>query len=366
MVKKDVYRYDVLEGNDHISKTISFMRFPLIVMVVFIHSYISMPYYGSNVTANMVPIFFNIQFLLSEIIACIAVPLFFLISGFLFFYKLIEFNSVTYTNKLKKRYRSLFIPYIFWDLLAIVITFIIQILFPSVLSGQGSMVISWKASEWFQALWGGVSPHNIPLWFVRDLMVVVILSPMVFFIVKYLKIYGILGLCTFYILGLWIKIPGFSVTSLFFFSFGAYFSLNGIDFVMWAEKNVLKLAVLFFVVTSIIMMNKDLSWLDSLKGVNNIVGLFFFVGVSSFFIRSEKWKISPLLLNASFFIYAYHGIFSERFLRFFFLVINPATELSFIGIYIVTALLLVLGGIMMYSVCNRLSPKFTSFITGSR
>ena len=154
-LEKYIPRFEALTGNEHISKTISFLRFPLIVLVVFIHSYIMMPYHGSDVTASEVPIFYNIEFLLSEIIACIAVPLFFLISGFLFFYRLQGFNQAKYFEKIKKRFKTLFIPYLFWSVFAILITFIVQYSVPSLLSGEAKGVISWTAGDWLAAIWGG-------------------------------------------------------------------------------------------------------------------------------------------------------------------------------------------------------------------
>lgn len=72
------------------SETISYLRFPLIVLVVMIHSKFD------GVVVNGVglmhdggfPCYSTISTLVSNIIASIAVPLFYFISGFLFFSKL--------------------------------------------------------------------------------------------------------------------------------------------------------------------------------------------------------------------------------------------------------------------------------------
>ena len=197
-------------------------------------------------------------------------------------------------------------------------------------------------------------------------MVVVIFTPLVYSVVKYLKIYGLFMLCFLYIFGIWITWPGFSVTSLFFFTLGAYFSINNIDFVRLSERCLYFSITLFAIITMVLMIYKEAVWFNYLKSVNNIVGLFSFVGISSILIRKKLCKINTLLLGSSFLIYAYHGIFSERVLRFFFLILNPRSEVTFVFIYFATALLLVLGGIIIYYGLNKLFPRFTSLITGSR
>ena len=157
IVKKDVPRFDGVAVDEHTSKTISFARFPLIALVAFIHSYIMMPYHGSSVTALEVPMFYNIEFLISEIIACIAVPLFFLISGFLFFYRLSDFTCKLYITKLKKRFKTLFIPYVFWSLAAIMVTCVVQLVVPSLISDEAKGVLSWSPNDWLTAIWGAIS-----------------------------------------------------------------------------------------------------------------------------------------------------------------------------------------------------------------
>lgn len=86
------------------SETISYLRFPLIVLVVMIHSKFD------GVVVNGVglmhdggfPCYSTISTLVSNIIASIAVPLFYFISGFLFFFKTAFFSFDVYCSKIKK------------------------------------------------------------------------------------------------------------------------------------------------------------------------------------------------------------------------------------------------------------------------
>lgn len=58
---------------------------------------------------------------LTHVIVINAVPLFFFISGYLFFLK-----KDTYQNKWKKRFKSLVIPYIIWCIIGFLIPFVFQ------------------------------------------------------------------------------------------------------------------------------------------------------------------------------------------------------------------------------------------------
>lgn len=120
-----------------LSKTINFLRFPLIVGVVFIHNDISsVTMQGIKYEFNNPEWYYYIIDFFSQVLSRISVPLFFFISGFLFFYHA-NFNLSTYKNKLKSRIKTLLIPYLLWNLIGFLIFSIkhLQILesvFPSI------------------------------------------------------------------------------------------------------------------------------------------------------------------------------------------------------------------------------------------
>lgn len=67
------------------SQIIDFLRFPLIVGVVFIHGALTTPNTELGNDVYIFPIFYYCSQFMSNILGRLAVPLFFLISGFLFF-----------------------------------------------------------------------------------------------------------------------------------------------------------------------------------------------------------------------------------------------------------------------------------------
>ena len=115
----------IREQNDDLqSQTINWLRFPLAVAVVFIHSFGIPSEYALpslNISSFSGMDFFNlIRICFSHVITHVAVPIFYLISGYLFFFRLKDFDFRRgYLEKIKSRLHTLVIPYILWNLISI-------------------------------------------------------------------------------------------------------------------------------------------------------------------------------------------------------------------------------------------------------
>ena len=161
-------------------RVMDFLRFPLIVLVVFIHSNpecIMSPWsYGMPFSSKT---FFTLtQVGIQKVIAATAVPGFFFMSGYLFFYNVDNYNLDTYLSKLHRRIWTLLIPYLLWN------TF--PVIYPLLLYFFRD--IPYSFSEWLSSYWdaGGDYhfPANFPLWYVRDLMVACLMTPVFWFLIK--------------------------------------------------------------------------------------------------------------------------------------------------------------------------------------
>lgn len=158
------------------SRIVEFLRFPLIFAVIFIHS-ISM---GGDSDILIV-----LRNLISNTICHIAVPLFFIISGYLFFINIDSFNYKIYIRKLRGRFKTLVVPYLFWNLIFILFIALGQLLLPSLFTGSFKAVKDFSVYEWISMFWsalGSGEPVSFQLWFLRDLIAMVILfSTFLFF-----------------------------------------------------------------------------------------------------------------------------------------------------------------------------------------
>ena len=100
------------------SEVISWLRFSFACLIVMIHVDGNQIYEGfSGVWTG--GIFDSFHIIFAQGICRIAVPCFFMISGFLYFSKLEKWDKRVYFEKEKKRVRTLLIPYILWNAIAI-------------------------------------------------------------------------------------------------------------------------------------------------------------------------------------------------------------------------------------------------------
>ena len=163
------------------SERLNILRFPLIVGVVYIHAYaMDVGFSGEsigNIETSWVSDF--IRDLVSQGIARVAVPLFFLMSGYLFFLGF-QWSIGAYKEKLISRVNSLLVPFIFWNVLTLFLVFVAQSIpaTQNYFSGNNPMISTFSAYDYINALLGiDRNPISYQFWFIRDLMFLIILVP---------------------------------------------------------------------------------------------------------------------------------------------------------------------------------------------
>lgn len=362
------------------SKTISFLRFPLIVGVVLIHSHFDeVVINGVDLTkGGNFPVYTMSSFLISGIFSAIAVPLFFLISGFLFFHGVITFTGQIYLQKLKKRVRSLLIPYLFWNLLVITFFFLSQTFLPGLMSGNNKMICDYSISDWIWAFWNtnminslnnidlGAYPICFQFWFIRDLMVVMLFSPVVYLLVKRLRKYAVLCLGILWGFSWWFDVVGFNSGAFFFFSAGAYFSIYRKSF-LTLLKPILPMAVISYgLIVMVELCFKGQVWCSYLHNIGILVGIVLVIALSARFIKTEEWRANSFLSDSSFFIYAYHAMPLAFGVKILFKLLQPRTDGMILGLYLLCPAVTILIGLALYYLLQKYFPKVTSVITGGR
>jgi hypothetical protein len=135
------------------------------VAVVFIHTHMGNISVGgeSLIQESQFPCFAAVFHLLTDVFARIAVPCFFVIAGYLFFYGIKAWNKQVYFAKLKSRVHSLLIPYVFWNVFWVVALYAGQLLFPHLLSGKNRLISDYGWQEWMDvclALGGVTITHD--------------------------------------------------------------------------------------------------------------------------------------------------------------------------------------------------------------
>lgn len=98
-------------------------------------------------------------------------------------------------SKLKKRFYSLFVPYVFWNLTLILLHLAFQLFLPQYAHGEGGWIKDYTIKEWLACFYSmdlikptlSSEPYGNPLWFIRDLMITCLISPILYYGVKRLK-----------------------------------------------------------------------------------------------------------------------------------------------------------------------------------
>ena len=156
------------------------MRLPLIVLVTFAHSYGAVRSDFTLLSGN-IDGYELLKLMVSQTLVKVVVPVFYIVSGYLFFANVSQWNVRVYRQKLLRRAKTLLLPYVVWNLLM------------AVKLGAVSWTTFWAywTAAGVQTDWLGnqqlmTAPANMPLWFLRDLIVISLLSPVVFVAVRYL------------------------------------------------------------------------------------------------------------------------------------------------------------------------------------
>ena len=372
------------------SKTIDFLRFPMAVMVVFIHqpSQLVTVRGGGDLLSNIV------VSASSYVLAHIAVPLFFFISGFLYFYNLKKWNKEVYIAKTKKRIKTLFIPYICWNIICWLVSPILligsTILMDKSISrlndffeNMGTYHIFWDISHWEGnlRLFGLLEPsemtgpYHLPLWFLRNLIILVLCTPIIYYLINRAGkcFLGLLCLC--YLSNTWITYSPLHVTGFFFFSLGSYLSINHISIIDMFGKYC-KLAYCFTVILGCICVSADVMGLSNLFSI--LLPLFRLLGVVSIYcimyrlIESGRYVTQiPILAQASFFVFASHYILINHYgglaiKKLFSLGLPFAPHVAHIIGYLVVPVVVSLLCVCIYAIMKKYMPTCLSILTGSR
>lgn len=374
------------------------LRFPLAILVVFVHSF------GADIDITELhtigltglAVYNYIRLFFSVVIARSAVPIFFIISGYLLFLKVNDYPKQVYIAKLRTRWHSLVIPYLSWIVMFILwsLMFIVGgillhgkpwIVLLDYFQERGCLHMLWNSSVWEGRItWLGVETHNsgpvlLPFWYMRDLIVMVILSPVIYWLVKKIKVIFIILLFVIYALDIKVSwMSGTFTMSCFFFSLGAYFAIKKQNFtsVLWRYRYLIIPITVFLMIyqtysgsamgdTTSMMIHP---WLVTIQS-------FAIIIVASVSCRYQKlYEMNKKLARTSFFIYALHpfilGYVISAFnkMAFFADKVIPVSDSWYLMTfnYLASPFACVFLCIAIYWFMQKYFPSFLGVIVGDR
>lgn len=346
------------------SALINAMRFPLIVLVVLAHSlsFGNVDVFSGNAGWNA---YHFTSELLSHNLARLAVCWFYAISGYFFFYNLKDgnFNFKWVTGKWKKRVSGLLVPYLIWNLLLVLITFLKEWIFTKAGLGNNGEWEFLQQSGPIYWLWKG--PANFPLYFMRDLMIMSLVAPLWYLFVKWAKWPSLALLILVYVSPLNPSLP--AMRAIFFFGLGAWMGIWKINMLQICRKFRLSsaiLALLLVVIATVFNSSKYHEWL--LRAFYPF-GMMTFMNICDRMASNEKRFNKLISLSGTvFFIYAAHEIFILGWTKGLCLrIFGDGLAGSWISYFLVPVIVLAVC-LLLYNIINRIMPRTLAFACGGR
>ena len=343
--------------SQYYSDKIKVMSFISIVFVIFIHA----PY----TEAATHPLALAVQRLLTDCgLAIFAVPLFFAISGMLFFNGIEKCGDCF--PKMYRRVFSLLIPYLIWNLIFVGWYAVMEAI-PGVAQFVNSDICGHLMQENPIAILDSffVQPEAFHLWFLRDLMLYVLLSPLLYMGLRRFPrtVYVVLLVC----LG-WM--PRLGVT---------YFVLGGIVAVHFdldkiagcLTKKVVVVLLMLYVSNAIAaffgMVHPESIFYQYYVQVVGTVAILAVWGCYDLLV-SKKRNTSVLgskILSYTFFIYLFHEP-AFNIIKKVGLKLLGIHDWSLIGLFLVNPFMMVVFAIGVGMLFRRLLPRVYSLCVGGR
>lgn len=329
-----------------VSNRIENIRFPLCVGVMLIHCNIL----GLGDSENLVGATEAIVTFGSSTLPMLCVPMFFMISGYISSFKTIDRHN--YLEFMRKKFRSLIIPFLAWNLLTFILRFLIQI------SPLGNFCTAPYALDNPLMLLINifVKPELFPLWFIRNLILLNIILPLLLTALR--KSMWLTLLLTLIINDSFTPLGG-----IFYFCLGIAIGLNKHRLIFKINKTVAFSGVLLYLATAILLALPEHSFLDN----GYIILPAILIGIVSIFAlvpcgkpRSRNSLLSP---SGIFFLYAFHGIIAPYVKKTVLILLHGHFGLT---TYLLTCLLVIGGSALSWYILSAAFPKCMSILTGER
>lgn len=344
------------------SRTVEWLRYPLMLLIVLIHAddpvLMSMP--QSGVSA--------ILYFITRTVVRVAVPLFFVFSGYYFFFlpgKGCEtFTRAEYVEKLRKRVKTLLVPYILWN-------FIVYLCFGYITIRSFYPSNLWDIWFGFGEGYGGM-PKAFQLWFIRDLMLLCLLSPLLFWLLKRLPWLTLAATMAFYLMPWpsgWHAIASRFPSALFFFCMGAVVAIWGGNLITLAKK--IPAAISFGIPTLLMGWHVYLCYTGSglyflAERLFSIVAIVPTLQVAAWLVSSKGASPLPFLWRSTFVLFALHPILRHWMLTVHFEGQLTNTPAHFWIYYANELLYPTLAAVLIAALLAAWYPGFLNLLSGGR
>lgn len=343
-----------------VSARINLMRIVLITGIIFVHvpyDPATSPYLGQFGGLDWLRVF------LGDSLFRIGVPCLSAISGYLLFHR--GWQTFDYRKTLRTKASTILLPFLLWNTAFLALVYAAQS--RGVGFGYLSDVVNATPRAWMNlGLAVETWPINIPLYFLRDLLLCLLLSPLIALaILRYPR--TVLALMLAYAVlplpnGIFLK-----KSILFGFSFGVAAALHRIDI---KRMDRLAAPVVLAVLAMAVLLSLALYaygpefpvWLDMLRSLSAIAGIFGAWALSALLIRTRPGRALSRLGGLSFWIFCAH----YPLLILFWMAWNRLGIADYPLFYAASPILALVILVATHAAARRWLPALHPILTGRR
>ncbi|WP_052003221.1 acyltransferase family protein [Microvirga sp. BSC39] len=360
-----------------LSDQIDFMRISVVVGLVFLHygafpgtSYD--PFQGFHPAHGGFALFVN-SYLVFFFYS--AVPLLSAVSGYLFF-KEADFSLKFYKRRYRSRIRSIFLPMVSWNALALLLSALVALALPTSERLIAYDVFNLSAMDLINALVGVTQrPADFQFWFLHDLLLTVLISPLLAFSIRRLPLISLAFLA-----GIWAVnvnlIVFFRTDVLFFFSIGAAARIHH-----WPIANIASLrTAIVLVVTYAVLVGlraviptivpDDASIARIVSGVGTravrLYGVIALWSLAPYLVRTPLGARIAKFGTIAFFLHAIHWPLNQLLKAGVDGILPSRSEVFLLVNYFATTCLTVLLAVVVARLLNSYVPAVFNHLSGGR
>lgn len=265
-----------------------------------------------------------------------------------------SFSFDVYLRKLKRRCLTLLVPYLIWNLLGVGYLFI---------TGQISDFPEWDTIF--------LDPINFPLWFIRNLIVLNLLYPILWAIVRYLRWpFLILVILAYFLIPAFqdaVYIHPYALTSFVYFYIGVYGGINRLSFNITTKACTVGILMLATISFTLVVLSPVLEFRTTFAyNVYLLSGTITLLLLAYKLIETSNIRPVPLLAAASSFIYLSHKLGPTYISKQIVGSLLSEGEISEIIIFIVSPVITSLICVGTYYLLGKIHPSIIKFLTGKR
>jgi len=363
------------------SRKFRFWSFVSMVLLVFVHGYNMNQRYLQPWSVVEEPMTFNafFQLLTANALFRFRIPMLFIISGFLY----AMHDSKPYGERTKKRFRTLFMPYLLWSAIGLLFTYLLE-MFPYGKAAVGAthmMQIDETRLYLHEYKWWEVAgrwiiePVPFQLWFIRVLFIYNLAYPAIRWCVTTRARYVFFPIVIF----LWLTTFGMGILEgegLFFFALGIWMQKRDFDIVTPKKWWRLLPWMIVFIVASLVKTwlafyfhsGGFFQWLifsllHKLIIFSGLITAWFGCNALVRYCMDRPWFVR--LSAFSFMIYGLHVPLITYAIDPVFAVVNDWPHYRLI-IYIFLPLAVILFCVGIGWILRRIWPQLYGLLTGGR